>query len=143
MSEEMPKRWTLQNHLTVKKLLLDAFKPRKDLKKQYLKYIQDRKLPLNDRWDVFVAAPIDIKEEEPWIQEFDIEKKVGKFPWFDWGRERNETVDVSDFINNIDFEDNIGISDLYGLDRQFTIESLNEFKEEVLQKNIGSFNLDW
>lgn len=137
MSEEMPKRWTLQNHLTVKKLLLDAFKPRKDLKKQYLKYIQDQKLPLNDRWDVFVSAPIDLKEEEPWIQKFDIEDKTGEFPWFDWGRNRNETVNVSDFINNI------GISDLYGLDRQFTVELLNEFKEEVLQKNIGSFDLDW
>lgn len=140
----MFRKFSKENHLVIKKLLLGAFKPRKELKKQYLKYIQNKDLPIDDRWEIFKAAPLEFKENEPWIQSFDIEDKIGAFPWFElWGSNRNETINLIEFIDGIEFDDETGLSDLFGIDEQFSVELLNEFKEEILQKNLVSFDLDW
>lgn len=111
--------------------------------------IIDQKYPLEERWKFWSSAPTFLKEEECYITSFDIEDKNGGIEWFEapYYKEKNETIELSDFIENIEWDIKYS-QEKPGNHKAGTVDlwpqnSIDEFKEEVLRKNLHSFVLDW
>lgn len=117
---------------------IEEYKKPGVLQKRYKAFITDKKIPLADRWEVFRVAPSDWQESNTYIQHFAIEKKVGEIEWYDkFYYERHETVHMYDFVDRI--IENIEDED----EDTWTVELVDEFKEEILSRNLASFDFDW
>lgn len=105
----------------------------RELKKQFETVIRDKSIPLEERWALFVWAPITFKNTSSWVEDFDSEKLLGsKIFWYDdLYYERYETVNTTDMIERFKEKE------------EFTPEIIDAFKEEILQKNLGSWVNDW
>lgn len=109
------------NHLIEKK---------KELQNDLKIYVQDKSLPLSDRWEIFcLAGNKGLLPHDGWIRYFtsiDLESYIQDY-------QRHETVSLQwmvEFLEDENKNDN----------RNHPIE---EFKEEILDKFIWSFELDW
>lgn len=110
---------------------------------RYVEYIKDKTIPLEERWEVFVEAPNEWKNNETWAVDFESEKllKTGNICWHsDFYIERHEIIYVVDFVLDR-LPEYLETDNYYGKDEIKTIA--DAFKEEVIQKNLGSFVLDW
>lgn len=108
------------------------------LSKRYVEYIRDKSIPLNDRWEVFKEAPKDWKNQSNWVQQFEVERKLGEISWYDdFYIEKNQTVDMVDIVERLEDDPTRFFN------KGWTLELIVEFKEEILQENISSFNYDW
>lgn len=96
-------------------------------KKEFAEVISDKSYPLEDRWDLFTETPEPFKEHEPFIVHFDFEKSLGVEIHDFCFAERYMVQHTEDIVECVDFPE----------------ESINIMKEEILQKNIGSFVFDW
>lgn len=106
---------------------------------EYQQYIVDTSIPLNDRWDVFSAAPDEWKNQDSFIPHFSFEKKIPNFSWYDvFYKERYQTIYLSDIIEGL--ESNL---DWHMKKFSWTQDLVDEWKEEVLAMNLGSFIYDW
>lgn len=122
---------------------IEAFKQNVNpLIPRYKAYIADKTIPLEDRMAVFRAAPYEWKDHQSWIVHFDSEKLLegGEIFWYDdFYVERHETVDVYDFI--------VARLDDWLTENDYEPEDIAKimtaFKEEMLEKNLGSFVFDW
>lgn len=109
------------------------------LKDRFLAFIKDKSVPLNERWETYLEAPREFLEHHFWVVHFDSEKLLesGEISWYDdFGADRGVTVSGADIIDrmedSIEFEDDV-----------YTPEIVAAFKEEILQKGLGSFDYDW
>jgi hypothetical protein len=110
------------------------------LKQRFVEYIKDVSIPLESRWEAFLEAPMDWKEQQSYVVNFQIERKLKsrEISWYDdFYIEKNETVVMENIIERIE-EDLDSFSE-----NGWNLELIQEFKEEILQKNIGSFDWDW
>lgn len=114
--------------------------------------ITDQTYPLNERWSFWCKAPMFLKEEEWFIQHFDIEEEneICWIEWFDapYYKEKHQTINLASFIHDIEWD--IKYANEHPEYKEGQKESpwsdrvlLDRFKEEILSKNIGSFVLDW
>lgn len=102
-----------------------------NIKRLYLPYIQDKSIPLEDRWEIFGKVPQELKEHKIWIVHFPSEKKFGEICWYDdFYVERHETVNLIDLVRSINRN-------------KWSQERIDAFKEDILQMNLGSFINDW
>lgn len=102
------------------------------LKDEVKQFVQDKTKPLEERWEIFCLA--EMGERGDWVEDFDSLNKVygGEVSWYDdFCVERMQTVYLTNVLDTLTSKDNI------------TEEQINEFKEEVLQKFIWSFEFDW
>jgi hypothetical protein len=120
-----------------------------NLQKTFCEVIKDKTIPLNDRWDLWRGAPSDLKAHDSCVVHFDIEDKVGEISWYDdFYIERHETVDMFDLIERIREDVKYGAMD-YAYTKRITkkfvecSELLDEWREEILQMNLESFEFDW
>ena len=119
---------------TVKMFIKTYNDTMKSMKESFVKVIQDKSLPLKDRWKLFNDAPKEFREENDWVEDFD---SIGDVNWYDdFYYERYQVVYTVDIVDRIvdkqqypQFKDNP--------------EKLNELKEEILSKNLWSFKFDW
>lgn len=95
------------------------------------KFIKDKKHPLDDRWEAFLAAPSD------WRQEYDggdvpITVAAAKFnsPYDDFRIDLGEALDVDEIIDILAEAVDDG---------EFTDEELIACKEEAIKLNLGSW----
>jgi hypothetical protein len=110
------------------------------IKNRFIEYIQDKTIPMENRWEVFLEAPSDWKNHESYIQHFDVEKKLisREISWYDdFYIEKNETVHMENVIERL--EEDLEDFEKHG----WTKDLISELKEEILQTNLGSFNYDW
>jgi len=121
---------------------IEAYKKKENpLKAEYIAFIKDKTFPLADRWEVYKAAPEEFQDHQSWIVHFEAEKLLpsGRISWYDdFYVEKYSEVCVSDLIDEQmaeKVEDDEGVV--------WTPEILDAFREEVLQKNLGSFTFDW
>lgn len=133
-----------------KEVLLKSNRNSQELKESYLAIITDKSISLEDRWEIFVTAPNEFKHHDPYIQHFDTIKK--NFPYFtlydEMNIEKEEKVVMTEFIDS--FNERMQDQELYP-DEQDEIgsklfkepEILDQLKEEILAKNLGSFLNDW
>jgi len=94
-------------------------------------YVQDKSLPLSDRWEIFcLAGNEDLVPTSGWIEYYnsvDIEQYLAD-------RQRYSTVYLEYAIEFFEERDD---------DKRMEDEEINTFKEEILNKFIWSFELDW
>jgi hypothetical protein len=109
--------------------------------------IKDKSIPLKERWELFVKAPTELREKDNWIQSFKaLDEALGsQVSWYDdFNRERHETVYLLDIVSDLEYL----IKDCELCSKRFEVfvnkpELLDQYKEEILEKNIESFEYDW
>jgi len=116
--------------------------------------IKDKSIPLEDRWGLFLKAPDYLIDHDFWtagLKTLD-ESDNGHFSYYDnWYVERHETVHVIDKVSDLEsdlkyFKENPGTAVHIKKWKMFFYENpskLDELKEEILEKNLGSFEYDW
>jgi hypothetical protein len=113
-----------------------------DLQSDYWTYITDESIPLMDRWEVYVEAPKELKENDNYIVEFDSPFLQSLFDVSNVDLDRGETIYIHDRVCHIIYD---GIIDLEGNDLQYeyTEADVHEAMEELLLKNLSYFTFDW
>jgi hypothetical protein len=117
------------------------------LKSEFREHITDKSTPLVERWEFFADAGDEFKEHSDWIiQPNSVGLKYVKDNWFDapevYGR--GKRIDVAEC-----FEDCVHGGELhpesfsYKMDKDEAEKCLTEALEEILEKNLGSFCIDW
>jgi hypothetical protein len=156
-------REATMNKLTVLKNTIDILEISiSSKKKEFETIIADKSIALKDRWKLFREAPYFLKDHAPWIEHFymyeydpvdpaSISLQRDSDITHDKGFNRNEEVDVVNLIDqyredivadefpDTDFE-TIGQIDQVVCSKD---ARLNEIKEDILSRNLGSFCYDW
>ena len=107
------------------------------LQVEYVEYINDKMVPLADRWEAFHVAPYEFRRSEFYVQHFESEKLLpnGEIDFYsDFYVEKYTNVYMYYFIDGIEGE----LDNYPG----WTQEIVDAFKEEILKKNLGSFQYD-
>lgn len=110
------------------------------IKQRFVEYIADKTISVENRWEIFLEAPSDWKNHKLYVEKFQIEKKlkIKEIFWHDdFYIEKNETVYMGNIIERL--EENLEDFESNGWSK----ELIEELKEEILQKNLDSFNYDW
>jgi hypothetical protein len=102
---------------------------------QVLAYIQDKKIPFEDRKEVWMNTPEHLATEHGWIIHLDkFDKKYGEISWFDdFYCDRRQRVHLPDLLEYSFFE----------TDGKPDEQKQNDFIKECMEKGIHSFTLDW
>lgn len=101
------------------------------------KWIIDKSIPLEERWNLWKDSPEELKNECQWVEDFTISGRG--ISWYDdFYKERCETVYLSDLIHNMqrDFNEPVCL-------KKYTQADIDDFKEQILAKNLLSFVYDW
>lgn len=130
----------MKNIKELKKLIDDLNQRKSDLENQVKSVCQDKTLPLDERWELFVVSDFGIHKN--WCEDFE--------------EIDNSAYNRYAFINLVDrveFElEDCGFYDLKEClkDPEFNVEQyevelvkLNKLREEILQKWIKSYVFDW
>jgi hypothetical protein len=112
------------------------------IKNEFEQYIADTNISLDERWDLFVKAPMALRNTSGWIERF--EGLPEDFVMYDGYvyAERHQTVDVEHILEVA--EDIVYNTDDCTID-SVTVSQINitAFKENVLKRNLYSFVYDW
>jgi hypothetical protein len=115
----------------------------------FMKVITDKTIPIDDRWKLFVSAPSELRGHKEYYYTFSC---FGGFEWYDdYGAERHQTINMIDFVNEVqgDVDQYIQTCSTDDLVYCFTEKLVkipnvvDKIKEELMQANIGSFVFDW
>jgi len=102
-----------------------------DVKKALETYITDSGIDLDTRWLLFCDAPNSVKNAGTWIVVFYWEQKHGKINWYDdFGYDTYATINMQRVINSME-------------DQEYSLEKINDMKEEILSRNLDSFVNAW
>jgi len=100
-------------------------------KAQLATYITDKNISLDDRWNMFCKSPMQMRNQEPYIITFKWENKYKEIQWYEWfSTDRYATIDMETIIEHM-------------FDYEHSDEQIEDMKEEILEKNLGSFIYDW
>lgn len=119
--EKIKKNNTLMEE--IKKLINKRDEINESLEIKVKELIKDKTIPLEDRFHIFIIS--DCGEEKPWIENFD---SINEDDYY-WYENRYRTVEISEFIDCVEDREND--------------ETIDKFKQEVLDKFIKSFVIDW
>jgi len=99
-------------------------------KAEFKEWVKDKSIPLDERWKLFIDSKLgDRKGYYQSFKNFNSNDYYDKFYW-----DRHMTIEVDDMYER-GCEDNF---EYFG-----SPEKANEFREDVLNKFIYSFNNDW
>lgn len=117
------------------------------IKPNFAVYIQNKDIPLEERWAVFALAPAELKTHEDYGPTF--RSIHSDFIMYDGPvhMDRGQTMTTLDLIENIesslkDIEEDMYCGRKWAQDMLEAVD-LNALKEEIMAKNIKSFNYDW
>jgi hypothetical protein len=102
-----------------------------ELKPAFVEYITDKSIDLEERWSFWVAAPKELKNEEPWVS--DLEFGGEEISWYEepmYIDGRGSTVLYVDVVEAYE-----------GLEKP--AEHITQLKEDILAANGYSFCWDW
>jgi hypothetical protein len=113
-----------------------------DLQSDYWAYITDKSMPLMDRWEVYVEAPKELKENYNYIVDFNSPLLQSLFDVHNDNLELGQHIYIHDRVCHIIYD---GVIDLEGNDLQYeyTEADVHEAMEELLLKNLSYFTFDW
>lgn len=107
------------------------------LKEKFAAYVADKTVPLEDRWSLFETAPDALKEHSSWYADFKINNE--EISWYDdYYLDRHQTMDTLDLVSQTE---EMTLSDY--TTPKYSENVINDLKEQVLAKNLGSFVYDW
>jgi hypothetical protein len=117
----------------------------KQLKGEYTKFINDKNVPLMERWTFFVNAPAEMKGRHDWLL-----RPSSKFlkwvmeHWFDapevYGR--GKPIYVAELFEDLVNNGKIHMGNVY-LDDGLTQGDVEAGLEELLRTNLEYFTYDW
>lgn len=118
------------------------------IKEEYIKYITNKDIPLEERWSTFINAPQELKEHDTYGPKF---KNIpNDFVMYEGPihADRGYTINIKDMFEEIEEVLSEIKSGTYEPIYKWHIKSyekldVNALKEEILEKNIGSFDYDW
>jgi hypothetical protein len=97
-------------------------KLKKDLTSELKKWVKDKSIPLEERWDVFVDS--ELWENDCYIIHSDV-------------------LDLDRCYSNMDRHETINVEWILEYFSDEPKEKLDKFKEEILENFIYSFTYDW
>lgn len=102
----------------------------KELKDSFRVWVTDRNIPLKERFDLFLESGLG--DHRSSVDRFNC--KIGKeFP--ESLEDRYETISIERILEWVENEEDH--------DTEFSIEEINEFKENVLSSFVKSYTFDW
>lgn len=117
------------------------------MKPDFQKYIQDKTVSLEERWNVFVNTPAEMKNNKNYNPEFN--SLPADFIMYEGPihMERGETKTGVELVENIeesiqDIKDDIYFGKAYN-QKELDKVDLDKLKEEILKMNLGKFRYDW
>ena len=119
------------------------------VKKEFAEIIKDQSIPLDERWFLFKNTPREFKERRGWIVHFDALQEIKNLEYECFEHyERRESIDtveclVDSFADNVYYYINYPEECKERDKEKYTLDRLNRLKEEILSKNLGSFDYDW
>lgn len=130
------------SHSEIKGYLSTAKQDIAKLRPLFKSYIADKSIPLEERWSAFVAAPDDLKRKDFGTDMFDA--LPDEFIMHDGPihADRYQTITSKFIVFRIQEVQNKP-EDYYRNVETFLSVNLDELKEEILLKNLGSFTFDW
>ena len=104
---------------------LNSYKP------NFVEYITNPNVHLDDRWETFLMAPYEFKEH---LRSYPNLKLAGDtISWYDdFYVEKYQTVEAETLLEWVLESEN-----------EHSKEVVDSFKEEILKQNMGSFVYDW
>jgi len=99
-----------------------------DVRQNLERVLQDKSLTLEYRWQVFCEAPSMVKNHEPYIHTFNWESMHRDKEILGWDRSKFETIKTESIVYSM-------------MDNE--LPDIDDVKEEILAKNLGSFVYDW
>lgn len=118
-----------------------------EIKPNFSIYIQNKEIPLAERWAVFALAPAELKRHEHYGPTF--RSLHGDFIMYEGPvhMERGQTMNTLDLVGSIEESLNeLEDGSYYGAKwKQDLLDSvdLDALKEDILAQNLKSFNYDW
>lgn len=118
------------------------------MKQDFEKYISDKSVPFEERWLTFINAPSELKNHENYGPNFST--MPNDFVMYDGPihADRGHTINIKDMFQEI--EDVLSeikegtYEPIYNWHiKSYNKLDVNALKEEILEKNIGSFDYDW
>lgn len=100
---------------------------------EFKAFIKDKKFSLDERWDLFkFACENNIFVN---VSSFSVKLKTLEscdgFSWYDaFGIEKYQTVEFTEIVETL-------------IEREVTVEFLNELKEDILAKGYSGFVMNW
>lgn len=121
------------------------------IKKDYLAFIGDKSIPLNDRWNLFVTAPSSLKEHFKWGSTFQTLENITpqRFNWYDhFSIDRGQTGNLLDIVTSLEadikrYKKQKPSGNSMGVLFSQQPKQLDNLKEEILADNIETFVFDW
>lgn len=108
-------------------------------KNSFVEVIENKDIPLDVRWDLWVSAPSEMKERQRWIVHFkNLPDDLIGIDGPIWA-ERRETVYCADIIDRL-LEENEYLRIDTDLISKINIDAL---REEILEMNLECFDYDW
>lgn len=117
------------------------------IKPNFAVYIQNKDIPLEERWAVFALAPSELKTHELYGPTF--RSIHSDFIMYDGPvhMDRGQTMTTLDLIDSIetslkDIEEDMYCGRKWAQD-MLEVVDINALKEEIMAKNLHSFDYDW
>jgi hypothetical protein len=114
------------------------------LKEDFANFIKDKSFPLEERWSVFLKANNALSNFEPFIQHLDTVETLG---FHDNGARGDVTAEcvIDRFINyyELEREQDGDYSARTDAEWKMIEEKANTIKEELLEKNLKGWLIDW
>ncbi len=114
-----------------------------ELKPAFEAYIKNQDYPLDERWSAFCQANDTLKNHMSYVQRFNSlgdtnhgDRAIGYDCWLRHV-ERYELVDIKDIIES---------AECYNEERDdpdMRVVDVDALKEEILSRNLGSYEYDW
>lgn len=116
----------------------------KNLKTAFRSYITDKNISVIERWEFFVNAPSELKNNKEYIWHPNskyLKKQLDRFSNIPEVYGRGKAIYVTDFFEDIVWESKIWMENIY--DEKITEEDLKNALEEILSQNLEYFHFDW
>jgi hypothetical protein len=130
------------SHSEIKGYLLTAKQDNKKLQQLFESYITDTEVPLKERWEAFVNAPRDLTNSGSGTDMFDA--LPDDFVMHDGAiyADRYQVILTEYIVERIiDEQQHPDVPNRHK--EEFMSVDVNALKEEILLKNLGSFEYDW
>lgn len=130
------------SHSEIKGYLLTSKQENTKLRNLFESYITDASVSLEERWDAFKQAPNDLKLKGSGTDMFDA--LPGEFVMFDGPihADRGDVISTEYIVERIiDEQQHPDVPDRHK--EEYMSVDVDSLKEEILLKNLGSFEYDW
>ena len=116
----------------------------KNVKTAFRSYITDKSIPVIERWNFFLNAPSELKNNKDYIWHPNskyLKKELDRFTDIPEVYGRGKAIYVTDFFTDVVFEGKIWIENVY--DEKITEDDIKNALEEILAQNLEYFHFDW